>query len=367
LINSRGSDIEESIMTRLSRRALIRDAGGLFAAAVMTGGSISTGRAQALEKRSVTLGNAGTSSQVQFLAFNVARTRGFIKDEGVDLQVTDFGSGAKAVEALVGGTVDTMIGVYEHVLRMQAKGMDLQTVVTINRTPGLAIAVTKAFAANYKGIRDLKGKYIGISSPGSATHNFLNLILARNGLKPEDVSVIGVGNTLGAIAAIRKGGELQAICNYDPVIAELEREGDVKVVVDTRTEEGTRALFATDYLFNGLVAKADFIKNNPNTVQAMVNGIVRALNWIATASPEQILEAVPKQYWEANRDLYLDTIVKNRSGVSPKGLADIDSAKTVHQAMSQFDAAVRDSKIDLTRTFDNRFTDKAWQTIAKKS
>ena len=79
------------------------------------------------------------------------------------------------------------------------------------------------------------------------------------------------------------------------------------------------------------------------------------------------LEAVPKQYWEANRDLYLDTIIKNRSGVSPKGLADIESAKTVHQAMSQFDAAVRDSKIDLAKTFDNRFTDKAWQTIARKS
>ena len=55
---------------------------------------------------------------------------------------------------------------------------------------------------NYKTLTDLKGKKVGVSAPGSSTNVMLNFALAKVGLKPTDVSVIGVGTGNGAVAAM---------------------------------------------------------------------------------------------------------------------------------------------------------------------
>ena len=195
--------------------------------------------AQVRMKASLAVG--GSSSQIVLLAMNVARSKGFIREEGLDLEVTDFGSGAKGLQALVGRNVDMTIGVYEHTIRMQAKGMDIRSVVLHSSAPGIAIAITRQFATKYKDPKDLKGARIGVSAPGSATHLLLNQFLVQNGLQPNDVSVLGIGNTAGAVAAIRTGGELQAIVNYDPVITELAMAGDIKLFgrAATKTKEGS--------------------------------------------------------------------------------------------------------------------------------
>jgi NitT/TauT family transport system substrate-binding protein len=319
--------------------------------------------AQMVEKPKVSVGAAGSSSQIAFLALNVLKTKGFAKEFGVDFEITDFGSGAKGVEALVTGTVDMLGGVYEHAIRMQAKGQDIKSVVCTFNAPGLVFGITKAFAPAYKSIADLKGKYVGVSAPGSASHNFLNMLLTRAGMKPDDVSVIAIGNSLGAVAAVRKGGELQAIVNYDPVIAELESAGDIKVVTDTRGIDDTRAVFGTDYTSLCLLAGGDFVKKNPNTVQAMVNGMVKALRWMDKATPEEVLEAIPKQYWESNKPLYLAMIVQGKPGLSPDGLVGREAANTVYQSMIQFDTAVQAAKFDLKKSYDNAFVEKALRDI----
>ena len=66
--------------------------------------------------------------------------------------------------------------------------------------------------------------------------------MAKAGLKPDDASYIGVGAGPGAVAAMRKG-EIDAISNIDPVIAKLEAAGDVVIMAETRTTEGTTKVF----------------------------------------------------------------------------------------------------------------------------
>ncbi|MES8287119.1 ABC transporter substrate-binding protein, partial [Cutibacterium acnes] len=83
---------------------------------------------------------------------------------------------------------------------------------------------------NFQGIAELKGKKIGVTAPGSSTHIMLNFVLAKAGLKPSDVSVIGVGASNGAVAAMRSG-QIDAISNLDPVITLLQRSGDLRVIV----------------------------------------------------------------------------------------------------------------------------------------
>ena len=48
-----------------------------------------------------------------------------------------------------------------------------------------------------KSIKDLAGKRIGVSAPGSSTDFFLKYLLNKNGVDPNSVGVIGIG--LGAL------------------------------------------------------------------------------------------------------------------------------------------------------------------------
>ena len=69
-------------------------------------------------------------------------------------------------------------------------------------------------------------------------------LLAKDGLKPEDVSIIGVGSSSGAIAAMTSG-QLDAMSNLDPAMTMLETIGRGQGhVADTRTAKGTEACSA---------------------------------------------------------------------------------------------------------------------------
>ncbi len=297
---------------------------------------------------------------------NIARSKGFIKEEGLDIDVTDFGSGSKGLQALIGRNVDITIGVHEHTLVMQAKGADIKSMVVFSNAPGIVIGVTKAFAPKYNGVKDLKGAKIGISAPGSSTQLLLNQVLVQNGLKPDDVSVIGVGNAAGAVAAIRTGGDLQAIVNFDPVISELERAGDIKPVLDLRSLEATKAFYKRDYTFLAAYSHSEYIQKNPEVCQALVTGIIKALKWMQTATSEEMLAAVPEEYWKANRAVYLASIEKNRAGFSRDGRFTAEGTKTLYDGLMTYDKDVQAAKIDLAKTYDNRFVERAHAKLGTK-
>ena len=101
-------------------------------------------------------------------------------------------------------------------------------------------------AAKYKGPQDLKGLKVGVTAPGSSTNMFVNNMLAKGGLKPTDVSIVGVGTGSGAFAAMDKG-EIDAISNLDPVITQLESTGKFVAVADSRTEKGMKDIYGGDY------------------------------------------------------------------------------------------------------------------------
>ena len=63
---------------------------------------------------------------------------GSFKEEGLDVTVENFqAGGSKALQALIGGSVDGTIGFYDHTIQMQAKGQPILAVAQYGRYPGL--------------------------------------------------------------------------------------------------------------------------------------------------------------------------------------------------------------------------------------
>src|SRR5947199_3634357 len=201
-----------------------------------------TAHGQAVEKRQVALAVGGKTA-LYYLPLTICERLGYFKEQGLDVTINDFRGGAQSLQALAGGSVDVVTGAYEHTIRMQAKGQDVRAVVELGRFPGIVLGIRKDRANAYKSPADLKGMKIGVSAPGSSTNFFVMYLLAKAGLKPTDASYIGVGIGPSVIAAVIKG-EIDAISNLEPMMTKLELESQIKVVADTRTEEGTRGIFA---------------------------------------------------------------------------------------------------------------------------
>src|SRR5438128_9834335 len=226
-------------------------------------------QAQAPEKKQVTLGVGGKTA-LYYLPLTIAERLGHFKEQGLDVTINDFRGGAQSLQALAGGSVDVVTGAYEHTIRMQAKGQDVRALIELGRFPGIVLGIRKDRAQAYKSPADLKGMKIGVSAPGSSTNFFVMYLMAKAGLKPADASYIGVGIGPSAVAAIKKG-EIDALSNLDPMITKLGQDGDIKVVADSRPEEGTRAIFGGSNPAAVLYAKQEFIDRKPGTGQALGN------------------------------------------------------------------------------------------------
>ncbi len=319
--------------------------------------------AQALEKPKLTIA-VGGKNLLYYLPLTIAESLGYFKDEGLDVTIADFAGGSRALQAVVGGSADVVSGAFEHTLNMQAKGQKLRAFVLQGRAPQIVMGINPKTMPGYKSVADLKGKKIGVTAPGSSTNVMANFVLAKAGLKPADVSIIGIGAGNGAVAAMRSG-QIDAISNLDPVITLLQRSGDLKIISDTRVVAEADRVFGGPMPAGCLYAPQAFIDKNPATVQALANALVRADRWIQAAGPADIIKAVPEGYLLGDRAVYIDAFLASKGALSPDGMIPEAGAATAVNALKSVDDALKDVKFDLAAVYTNDFAKKANAKFAK--
>jgi NitT/TauT family transport system substrate-binding protein len=313
--------------------------------------------AQAIEKPKVMIA-VGGKNLFYYLPLTIAEQLGYFKDEGLDLTIVDFAGGSRALAAVVGGSADVVSGAFEHTINMQFKGQDMRAFVLQGAAPQIVLGVNPKTMPNFKTVADLKGKKIGVTAPGSSTNIMANFVLAKAGLKPSDVSIIGVGASSGAVAAMRSG-QIDAISNLDPVITLLQRSGDLKIVADTRIVAESEKIFGGPMPGGCLYAPQSFIDKNPNTVQAMANAMVRANQWIQRAGPGDIIQVVPESYLLGDRAIYIDGFLAAQKALSPNGMFPAKGPETAFRALASADPKLAAAKLDLLAVFTNDFAKKA--------
>lgn len=337
----------------MTRRTFLASSAGIAAAAALPRAAL----AQAIEKPKLTIA-VGGKNLFYYLPLTIAEQLGYFRDEGLNVEIVDFAGGSAALRAVVGGSADVVSGAYEHTINLQSKGQMFTAFVLQGRAPQIVLAVSTRTMPDYKSIADLKGKKIGVTAPGSSTNMMANYVLAKGGLKPSDVSFIGVGAAKGALSAVQSG-QVDAIANLDPVISMLQQQGSIKVVSDTRTMKETESVFGGPMPAGCLYAPRAFIERNPNTVQALANAMVRALKWLQTAGPSDIVKTVPESYLLGDRALYLAAWTNVREAISPDGLIPEAGGRTALRTLQAFDKELQGKQIDLSKTYTNEFVRKA--------
>ena len=319
--------------------------------------------AQGLEKPKLTIA-VGGKNLLYYLPLTIAESLGYFKDEGLEVNIVDFAGGSQALRAVVGGSADVVSGAFEHTINMQAKGQRLRAFVLQGRAPQIVLGINPKTMPNFKGVADLKGKKIGVTAPGSSTNVMANFVLAKAGIKPNEVSIIGVGAGNGAVAAMRSG-QIDAISNLDPVITLLQRSGDLKIVSDTRIVAEADKVFGGPMPAGCLYAPQAFIDKNPNTTQALANAMVRADRWIQKAGASDIVKAVPESYLLGDRAVYIDAFLASQKALSPDGLFPEAGAETARRALASIDPEIAKAQLDLKAVYTNDFAKKAAAKTAK--
>lgn len=337
-------------MNTQRRQILVAGSAALLAAPAFV-------RAQGLEKPKATLA-VGGKNLLYYLPLTIAEQLGYFKAEGLDLTIVDFAGGAQALRALIGGSADVTSGAFEHTVNMQAKGQQLRAFVLQGRAPQIVLGINPKTMPNYKSPADLRGKKIGVTAPGSSTNIMVNFFLAKAGIKPSEVSFIGVGASQGAVAAMRSG-EIDALSNLDPVITLLQRSGDLKIISDTRVVAEADKIFGGPMPAGCLYAQQSFIDKNPHTVQALTNAMVRADQWIQKAGPADIIKVVPEAYLLGDRAVYIEAFLAAKGALSPNGMIPDQGPETAFHALASIDPKIAATKLDLPAVYTNEFVKRA--------
>jgi len=334
----------------------------VFIAALLVSWTV---QAQKVEKPDVHIAVGGKSA-LYYLPLVLTERLGYFKDEGLtNFRISDFAGGTRSLEAVVGGSADVVAGAYEHTINMQSRKQSFQAFALYGASPQICVAISSKVAGKYKSPKDLKGLKVGVTAPGSSTNMVVNYLLAQGGLKPTDVAIIGIGAGATVIAAIEQG-RVDVISQTDPAVTMLEKDGKIKVIAETRTPEGTQKLFGGPMPAGSLYAPMEFIKKNPNTVQALANAMVRTLIWMQDATPQQILATVPEEYLLGNKAIYLFSYNNVKTAYSKDGYFSDAGAKTTLKALASFNPNIKPAEINLAQTYTNEFVKKAHAKYDKK-
>ena len=315
-----------------------------------------TGAAAAQSKVTIAVGGA---SCLCYLPTMLAKQLGEYEKAGLNVEIVDFKGGSQSLTAVIGGSADVVSGYFDHCVNLAAKNQALQAFVVYDRYPGLALVVSPKETASIKSVKDLAGKAVGVSAPGSSTDFFLKYLLSKNGVDPNSVGVVGVGLGSTAVAAMEQG-KVQAAVLLDPAVTVLQnRNKDLTILSDTRTAKDTLAVFGGEYPGGALYTKASWIEAHPKETQALTNAIVNTLKWIHAHTPEEIMEKMPPELVGADKAGYLAALKNTIPMYSETGLMDPKGAQAVLTVFSQSSPEVRNAKIDLSKTYTNKFVEAA--------
>ena len=337
--------------------------GKLLRSTLIALGALAATAGAAAAKVTIAVGGAGC---LCYLPTVLAEQLGEYKKAGVEIEFVNFKGGSQALTAVIGGSADVVSGYYDHCVNLAAKNQNLQAFVVYDRYPGLVLGVSPKHLNEINSVKDLAGKKVGVSAPGSSTDFFLKFLLARNGVSPDSVAVIGIGLDATAVAAMEQG-TVDAAVMLDPTPTLLGAKfSALKILSDTRTQADTLSVFGGEYPGGALYTRSDWIARHEKETQALTNAILATLKWIHSHTPEEIMAKMPEDLVGPDKALYLAALKNTIPMYSTTGRMDPKGAEAVLSVFSQSSPDVANAKIDLSKTYTNKFVEQGAQKLGMR-
>src|SRR5215469_12041978 len=298
-------------------------------------------------------------SQIGLLAhlpWQVALGQKYFEQQGLEPKGYNFESGAKSIAALIGGSADFAANALEHAIKAKVQGKDLVYVYSSTRLPGFGLAVASTQKGEIKSVADLKGKLVGVSGIGAASHVLLDFILRKNGVDPKEVKVIAVG--LSTFPPALEGGKIVAGMAGEPFFSRMIAKGTAFSLGNLSNHGETQAILGGEYVFSGAITRPDVIQKRPQLVQKVVTALVKASHFIETKTPEEIAAAVPQDL-VGDRAQYVESLRASKEIYAPHGMVQPSGVDTLMKSLESFGVFKEGQKVDVETTYDMKFVKQA--------
>ncbi|QBD81311.1 ABC transporter substrate-binding protein [Ktedonosporobacter rubrisoli] len=276
--------------------------------------------APASPSESMTLKVAQVNNGIGFFTLYVARKQHYFEQQGLTLDpspIPSMGSGSKLASAVEANAVEVGVGGVTDVFTISRVDAYIRMVGAISTDLLLDVVVSKKFEQEThlsasspleQKIQGLKGKKIGISSPGSATDAVVTYLLRSQHLDAQkDVVKVNVGaEGPGRLAALQTG-RVDAIVVPPPAGEQAEQRGigDTFISPSYGNVPGM-----SGQLFTVAFLKQSVIERKPQAVRAFIRGLAQAEDFIQKhpQEAEQMLkeylkldDALAQATWQATK------------------------------------------------------------------
>jgi len=246
----------------------------IIALLLIAAGTLIAGRVDAETLR------AGTpaSSNFTFLPLRIGVERGVYKKYDLDVEVTDFGGGAKLQQAFVAGGVDVAVSAGTD-MAFIAKGAPERAVAAMGSRPMLGIVVP--YDSPAKTVDDLKGRKVGVTTAGSLTEWLMKRLIAQRGWPKDAVTLVPVGSGLSNEIALVSTNQIDAVVAPPAVGLQLEGEKHGRLLLKTFD-------IGADFLGEAIYASDKLIEGHPDAVRRFLKAWFENMSWMQTHKPEVV-------------------------------------------------------------------------------
>lgn len=232
----------------------------------------------------------------------VAIRKGFFKEQGLTLEVTNGSGGDKTMTTLLSGDADVVLVGTEAAVYVTARGAASPVVgiAQLTQTDGSFLVARKQTGPFQWS--DLRGKALLGQRKGGMPEMVSEYVQHRHGLKPhENVKIIqNVDyNNLGNAFAAGTGDYVQL---FEPVASKLEQEGKGKVVASLGKDSGR--LPYTIY-----ITRQSTLQQNPDTLLRFIHAVYQGQQWVQSHSVREIADVIAPEFPDTDRSI-LEKVLK---------------------------------------------------------
>jgi ABC-type nitrate/sulfonate/bicarbonate transport system substrate-binding protein len=227
------------------------------------------GAADAAEMVTLRYGqNAASAGSLSSLPLTVAERKGFFVREGINLVVVPIPGGTdRIVAALDKGEVDTGRNATPYLIQAVLKGSDAVAIISQTANPVYSLIVRPEI----KSFADLKGKVVGLSTPGDTITLSTLRLLARKGIKAGDFQAKAVVGTSARFDCLKSG---------DCVAVPMGQPEDLGAIKQGYPRLGFTYEAGADLIFNVDMTRRAWGEKNQDTLVRFVRGFAASYEFI---------------------------------------------------------------------------------------
>jgi NitT/TauT family transport system substrate-binding protein len=231
----------------------------------------------------------GISGWTGFAPLTLAKEAGLFKKHGLDVSIKKIPQKDRHL-AIASGDIQCAATTVETWIVWNANGVATTQIFQLDKSFGADGMVVKP---GINSIKDLRGKTVAASAPGTAPYFTLAWMLAKNGMTLKDVNIVNLEPQAAANAMIAGTANLDAAMTYEPFLSAVRAKPEAGKIIAT----------TLDYpmVMDTFGCTPKFLADNPKAAQGLANAYFDALDMIK-AEPKksfEIMGADVKQSAEA--------------------------------------------------------------------